>query len=411
MNKVLIVGGGAAGMMAGISAAMNNNEVHIFEKNEKLGKKVYITGKGRCNITNSADLEDFFDNIVSNKKFLYSSIYSFTNDATMSFFEEAGLEIKTERGNRIFPVSDKSSDVIKCLEKELRKSNVNIHLKTSVKEIVYKDNKFQKIVLADKTQVFGDSVIIATGGLSYQSTGSTGDGYEFAKKMGHKIINPEPALVALDSDDEDIKELQGLSLKNVEANLYSENRLIRSDFGEMLFTHFGVSGPIILSSSSYIKDNDKNLRILIDLKPALTSEQLDKRLLRDFEENINKVFKNSLDKLVPKKLIDLIIKKSGISPEKKVNEITKTERKALVDVFKRFEVKISGKRGFNEAIITKGGIDVKEINPTTLESKKINGVYFAGEVIDIDALTGGYNLQLAWSTGYLAGLSANSENV
>lgn len=408
MSKVLIVGGGAAGMMAGISAAMNNNEVHIFEKNEKLGKKVYITGKGRCNITNSADLEDFFDNIVSNKKFLYSSIYSFTNDATMSFFQEAGLEIKTERGNRIFPVSDRSSDVIKCLEKELRNHNVEIHLKTSVKEIVYIENKFEKLILSDNTEVYGESVIIATGGLSYQSTGSTGDGYEFAKKMGHKIVKPEPALVPLDSDDEDIKELQGLSLKNVEANLYSGDKLIKSDFGEMIFTHFGVSGPIILSASSYIKDSDENLRLLIDLKPALTPEQLDKRLLRDFEENINKAFKNSLDKLVPKKLISLIIKKSGISPEKKVNEITKSERKILVDVFKGFEVKISGKRGFNEAIITKGGIDVKEINPTTLESKKINGVYFAGEVIDIDALTGGYNLQLAWSTGYLAGLSVNS---
>lgn len=410
MSKVLIVGGGAAGMMAGISAAMNNNEVHIFDKNEKLGKKVYITGKGRCNITNSEDLEDFFENIVSNKKFLYSSIYSFTNDATMSFFEEAGLEIKTERGNRIFPVSDKSSDVIKCLEKELKKHNVNIHLKTSIKEVVCVDGKFQKLILADKTEVFGDSVIIATGGLSYISTGSTGDGYEFAKKMGHKIIKPEPALVPLDSDDEYVKELQGLSLKNVEAYLYSGDKLIRSDFGEMLFTHFGVSGPIILSASSYINENHKDLRLLIDLKPALSTEQLDKRLLRDFEENINKAFKNSIDKLVPKKLIPGIIKQSGISPEKKVNEITKTERRALVNAFKGFGIKITGKRGFNEAIITKGGIDVKEINPATLESKKIKGVFFAGEVIDIDALTGGYNLQLAWSTGYLAGLNAGGDN-
>lgn len=405
MSKVLIVGGGAAGMMAAISAAKNCHEVHIFEKNEKLGKKIYITGKGRCNLTNSSDLEEFFNNIVTNKKFLYSSIYTFTNDATTEFFKEAGLDIKIERGNRVFPVSDKSSDVIRCLEKELKELDVKIHLKTGVKDVVCKNGMFEKIILDNGSEVKGDALIIATGGISYAATGSTGDGYRFAKDSGHNIIKTEPSLVPLDSNDEFIKELQGLSLKNVNASLYSESKLVHEDFGEMLFTHFGVSGPIILSISSFIKDKHKNLKLVIDLKPALDEQQMDKRLLRDFEEFKNKSFKNSLEKILPKKLIPVIISQSGISPDKKVNEITKSERNNLSNTIKGLKINISGRRGFKEAIITRGGVDVKDIDPSTMESKKIKGLYFAGEVIDIDALTGGYNLQLAWSTGYLAGIS------
>lgn len=405
MSKVLIAGGGAAGMMAAISAAKNHNEVHIFEKNEKLGKKIYITGKGRCNITNSSDLDEFFDNIITNKKFLYSSIYTFSNDATTEFFKEAGLEIKIERGNRVFPASDKSSDVIKCLEKELRELNVNVHLKTGVKDVICDEGVFEKIILENGSEVRGDALIIATGGISYAATGSTGDGYKFAKEVGHTIIKPEPSLVPLESDEEFIKELQGLSLKNVKASLYSEGKLIHEDFGEMLFTHFGVSGPIILSISSFIKEKHKKLKLVIDLKPALDDQQMDKRILRDFEEFKNKSFKNSLDKILPKKLIPVIINQSGINPDKKVNEITKPERINLANAIKGLEIEIKGRRSFKEAIITRGGVDVKDIDPSTMESKKIKGLYFAGEVIDIDALTGGYNLQLAWSTGYLAGIS------
>ena len=407
MSKILIIGGGAAGMMAAITAKENGNEVHIFERNEKLGKKIYITGKGRCNVTNNVVPEDFFESIISNKKFLYSSIYTFSPQKTMDFFEKIGLNLKTERGNRVFPNSDKSSDVIKALENHLKKIGVNIHLNIKVNKIHVESGKFAGVYLENDVYEKGDSLIIATGGFSYQATGSTGDGYEFAKQAGHKIIETQPALVPLNTNDKEIFELQGLSLKNVKADLYSGDNLLYSDFGEMIFTHFGISGPLVLSASSFLKIENKNLKFSIDLKPALNSEQLDKRILRDFQENINKSFKNSIDKLLPKKIIPIIIKRSGINPEKKVNEITKQERNRLVETIKKFEIKITGKRDFNEAIITKGGVDVKQVNPKTLESKLIKGVYFAGEVLDIDALTGGFNLQLAWSTGYLAGLSVN----
>ncbi len=407
MSKILIIGGGAAGMMAAITAKANGNEVHIFERNEKLGKKIYITGKGRCNVTNNVVPEDFFENIITNKKFLYSSIYTFSPQQTMDFFEKIGLNLKTERGNRVFPNSDKSSDVIKALENHLKKIGVNIHLNIKVNKIHVESGKFAGVYLENDVYEKGDSLIIATGGFSYQATGSTGDGYKFAKQAGHKIIETQPALVPLNTNDKEIYELQGLSLKNVKADLYSGDNLLYSDFGEMLFTHFGISGPLVLSASSFLKKENKNLKFSIDLKPALNSDQLDKRILRDFQENINKSFKNSIDKLLPKKIIPIIIKRSGINPEKKVNEITKQERNRLVETIKKFEIKITGKRDFNEAIITKGGVDVKQVNPKTLESKLIKGVYFAGEVLDIDALTGGFNLQLAWSTGYLAGLSVN----
>ena len=407
MSKILIIGGGAAGMMAAIAAKENGNEVHIFERNEKLGKKIYITGKGRCNVTNNVVPEDFFESIISNKKFLYSSIYTFSPQQTMDFFEKIGLNLKTERGNRVFPNSDKSSDVIKTLENHLKKTGVNIHLNIKVNKIHVESGKFAGVYLENDVYEKGDSLIIATGGFSYQATGSTGDGYEFAKQAGHKIIETQPALVPLNTNDKEIYELQGLSLKNVKADLYSGDNLLYCDFGEMLFTHFGISGPLVLSASSFLKNENKNLKFSIDLKPALNSEQLDKRILRDFQENINKSFKNSIDKLLPKKIIPIIIKRSGINPEKKVNEITKQERNRLVETIKKFEITITGKRDFNEAIITKGGVDVKQVNPKTLESKLIKGVYFAGEVLDIDALTGGFNLQLAWSTGYLAGLSVN----
>lgn len=295
--------------------------------------------------------------------------------------------------------------MIKCLEKELRELNVNVHLKTGVKDVICDEGVFGKIILDNGSEVRGDALIIATGGISYAATGSTGDGYKFAKEVGHSIVKPEPSLVPLESDEDFIKELQGLSLKNVKASLYSEGKLIHEDFGEMLFTHFGVSGPIILSISSFIKEKHKKLKLVIDLKPALDDQQMDKRILRDFEEFKNKSFKNSLDKILPKKLIPVIINQSGINPDKKVNEITKPERNRLSDAIKGLEIEIKGRRSFKEAIITRGGVDVKDIDPSTMESKKIKGLYFAGEVIDIDALTGGYNLQLAWSTGYLAGIS------
>ena len=407
MSKVIVIGGGPAGMIASIVAAKNGHGVYLIDKNEKLGKKLYITGKGRCNITNASDLDVVFENINTNRKFLYSAIYSHTNQDTMAFFESIGLKIKTERGNRIFPQSDKSSDVISVLSKEIKRLNINLLLGKKVINITMKNKKFDKILLDDGSSLSGDALVIATGGLSYQTTGSTGDGYDFAKNMGHTIVDTEPSLVALNVKEDFIGDLQGLSLKNVRATIYADNKILYSEFGEMLFTHFGVSGPIILSASSFInkKVQNKDLLLKIDFKPALSEDQLDLRILKDFKENINKTFKNSLDKLLPKKLIPIFIECSKIPPEKKVNEITKAERSKLVSLLKEFTLSITSKRGYNEAIITKGGISVKEIDPSTMKSKIIDGVYFAGEVIDTDAQTGGYNLQIAWSTGYLAGQS------
>lgn len=406
MSKVLVVGGGAAGMFAAIFAAYNGNEVHLFEKNEKLGKKIFITGKGRCNITNASDMETLFASVVTNSKFLYSSFYGYTNQDVIDFFENIGVSTKIERGNRVFPVSDHSSDVIAGLAKELRKLGVGVHLRTKVEKIVGIE-KFEYIKLSDGTKVCGDACIIATGGFSYQTTGSDGDGYRFAKELGHKVTEILPSLVPLVIKEDYVRELQGLSLRNVEATVYDGKKKIYSDFGEMLFTHYGVSGPLMLSASSYIakKIKEKELKLVIDLKPALSFEQLDQRVLRDFEENINKQFKNAIQKLFPAKLVPVILAVSDIDPEKKVNLITKEERQKFVTLIKNFTLTITGLRDFNEAIITKGGVNVKEINPATMESKLVQNLYFVGEVLDLDALTGGFNLQIAWSTGYAAGNS------
>lgn len=406
MSKVLVIGGGAAGMFAAIFAAYNGNEVHLFEKNEKLGKKIYITGKGRCNITNASDMETLFQSVVTNSKFLYSSFYGYTNQDTIDFFERIGVKTKIERGNRVFPVSDHSSDVIAGLTRELRNLGVEIHLYSEVVKVVGKE-KFEYIELKNGQKVKGDACIVATGGFSYQTTGSTGDGYRFAKALGHEVTDILPALVPLVIKEDYVKELQGLSLRNVKATVLDGKKKLYEDFGEMLFTHFGVSGPLMLSASSYIasKVKTKELKLIIDLKPALTFEQLDQRVLRDFDENINKQFKNAVQKLFPTKLIPVILAVCNIDPDKKVNLITKEERHQFVTLIKNFTFTIQGLRDFNESIITKGGIKVKEINPTTMESKLVQNLYFVGEVLDLDALTGGFNLQIAWSTGYAAGSS------
>ncbi len=406
MSKVLVVGAGAAGMFAAIAAAYNGNEVHLFEKNEKLGKKIFITGKGRCNITNASDMDTLFRSVVTNSKFLYSSFAGYTNQDVIDFFERIGVHTKVERGNRVFPVSDHSSDVISGLTRELHNLGVEIHLHTEVKRVAGKE-QFEYLELKNGTKVKGDACIVATGGFSYQTTGSTGDGYRFAKELGHQVTEILPALVPLVIKEEWVKELQGLSLRNVQATVYDGKKKLYDDFGEMLFTHYGVSGPLMLSASSYIakKVKEKELKLVIDLKPALTFEQLDQRILRDFDENINKQFKNAIQKLFPSKLIPVILAVGEIDPDKKVNLITKEERQNFVKLIKGFTMTISGLRDFNEAIITKGGIKVKEINPATMESKLVQGLYFAGEVLDLDALTGGFNLQIAWSTGYAAGSS------
>lgn len=412
MSKVLIIGGGAAGMMASVMAARAGHDVEVFEKNEKCGKKVYITGKGRCNLTNAGDIEDVFGAIVTNKKFMYSAIYGFDNMQTMEFFRELGLDIKVERGNRVFPQSDKSSDVIRVLVAEMNRLSVGIHYKTTVEDIITKDGAFSGIVTADKKKFYGDALIIATGGLSYPVTGSTGDGYTFAKKIGHTVTDTSPALVPFNAKEEWVKDLQGLSLKNAGVTIRNHKKELYSDFGELLFTHFGVSGPTIISASSMLTKQirEENLILSIDLKPALSYEQLDERILRDFDAVKNKQFKNALDELLPKKLIPVIIDLSGIDENKKVNEVTKQERAGLVKLLKGLEITLLSLRGYNEAIITQGGVAVKEINPSTMESKYCKNAYFAGEVLDVDALTGGFNLQVAWSSACLAANSIEWRN-
>lgn len=406
MSKVIVVGGGAAGMMACHAAAMCGHQVTLLEKNEKLGKKIYITGKGRCNLTNASDMEVLFSNVMSNRKFLYSAFYTFDNNQVIDLFETNGMETKTERGNRVFPVSDHSSDVISTMARILKNDHVEVRLNTTVQSLIIKENKACGVIVNGR-ELLADNVIVCTGGLSYPSTGSTGDGYEFARKAGHKIIDCTPSLVPFNIREEWVKELQGLSLKNSAITIYDENKKLYSDFGEMLFTHFGVSGPMILSASGNIRAAEfaKPLKLVIDLKPAMTEEQLDKRILRDFDENKNKQFRNSVSKLLPSKLIPIMIDLSGIDPDKKVNEISKEERNHFVHLLKNLTMTVNGLRGWNEAIITKGGISVKDINPSTMESKLVSNLFFAGEVLDLDAMTGGYNLQIAWSTGYLAGLS------
>ena len=403
-------------MMAAIAASQNRHKVILIEKMNMLGKKLLITGKGRCNITSSLYMSEFIKNIPGNGRFLYSAFQNYTNQDIIDFLKSQGLEVKEERGNRIFPVTDKSKDVLECFERKLRELGVEIRLNTIVKEIITEDG-YVRGVRTDKEKIYADKIILATGGKSYPLTGSTGDGYIFASKLGHTIQEIKPSLVPLEIySKEEAIQMQGLSLRNVRIRLIEKNENgkeneIYEDFGEMLFTHFGISGPTILSSSAHLVRypnldellKAKKIKLYIDLKPALTEEQLDDRILRDFKEAKNKQFKNSLDNLLPQKMIGYIIEKSGISENKKVNEITKEERKKLLQLLKKLEFTIKGFRPIEEAIITSGGINVKEINPKTMESKLVKGLYFAGEIIDVDAYTGGFNLQIAYSTGYTAG--------
>lgn len=430
MRKIAVIGGGAAGMAAAIAAARAGASVTLYEKNEKLGKKIYITGKGRCNVTNDCDMEQLFESVVTNSRFLYSAFYGFTNTDMMNLLEEAGCRLKTERGGRVFPVSDKASDVTGALSKLLRICNVEVCLREGVKDLWVEEELPKEAedssakgklrirgVILERTgkKIAADAVIVATGGLSYPTTGSDGDGYRFAQSAGHGVTDLSPALVPFETaeDIDTVRELQGLSLKNIEAFVSDGKKELYREFGEMLFTHFGVSGPVLLSASSYAAKRlkKKNLTLTIDLKPALSADQLDARILRDFDEAKNKQFKNSLNHLFPAKLIPVIIRRSGISPEKKINEITREERRKLVEATKCFQLTLTGLRGYNEAIITQGGVQVKEVNPSTMESKKTAGLYFAGEVLDLDAVTGGFNLQIAWSTGMLAGKSAAEERI
>ena len=412
--KVIVIGGGPAGMMAAITSAEQGNDVVLIEKNRVLGKKLSITGKGRCNITSSLNIDEFIKNTPGNGKFLYSAFNSYTNKDIISFIENQGIKTKVERGNRIFPVTDNAQDVVNCFAKKLKELNVSICLNTVVKDILTDNNKAIGVRTNNET-INADKIILATGGRSYPLTGSSGDGYKFAKKLGHTITELKPSLVPLVTYEEELHtSLQGLSLKNVEIKLIdiSKNKEIYNDFGEMLFTHFGVSGPIILSASSHLVRykniyellKNKRIKLIIDFKPALSREKLDQRILRDFEEEKNKSFKNSLDKLLPQKLIPEIINKSNIDPNKQVNSITKEERENLLKIIKQFEVTIKNFRPIEDAIITAGGISIKEINPKTMESKIIKDLYFAGEIIDVDAYTGGFNLQIAYSTGYVAGM-------
>lgn len=412
--KVIVIGGGPAGMMAAISSAEKGNEVILLEKMQSLGRKLLITGKGRCNITSSLDMEEFIKNTPGNGMFLYSCYKQFTNQDMIRFLKEEGLEVKEERGNRIFPVTDKSLDVLKCFTKKIKDLPIKVEYNTTVQEILTENHQVIGVKTINNV-IKADKVILATGGKSYPLTGSTGDGYELARKLGHTITKIKPSLVPLESYDKDIcKNLQGLSLKNVKIQLkdIEKNKIIYEDFGEMIFTHFGVSGPTILSSSAHlvryknIEEKLKNNKIIlkIDLKPALTEEELNERILRDFSKQNNKQFKNSLSELLPQKLIQTVVEISNIDQNKKVNEITKEERKRLVSLLKEFCLKIKGFRPIEEAIITSGGINIKEINPKTMESKIVEGLYFAGEIIDVDSYTGGFNLQIAYSTGYVAGL-------
>lgn len=419
--QVVVIGGGPAGMMSAIISAENGNKVTLIEKMGSLGRKLLITGKGRCNITSSLNMEDFIKNVPGNGKFLYSSFQNYTNKDIIDFLKAQGLEVKTERGNRIFPVTDRSVDVLKCFTKRLKQLNVKIMLNAKATKININEttNCVESVEINNQNTIKADKVILATGGKSYPLTGSTGDGYNLAKKLGHTVVEIKPSLVPLEVYQKDLcQSLQGLSLKNVKIKFIDtqKNKTIYEDFGEMMFTHFGVSGPTILSGSAHLVKyknieellKQRKIKLSIDLKPALTEKKLDERILRDFEEEKNKQFKNSLNKLLPQKLIETIINLSKISEQKQVNEITKKERQELVNLLKNFELQISKTRPVEEAIITCGGINIKEINPKTMESKKVNGLYFAGEVIDVDAYTGGFNLQIAYSTGYTAG-SSNEE--
>lgn len=414
MSKVAVIGGGAAGMMAAIAAAQNGHQVSLYEKNEKLGKKIFITGKGRCNLTNDCEVEELLEAVCVNRKFLYSAFYGFTSQDTIAFFEEQGMRTKTERGNRVFPASDHSSDVIRALSDKMKKCGVKVHLNTEVETVLSdregEDSDRRRICgirLKDGREISADAVIVATGGISYRSTGSTGDGYRFAEEAGHSITQLSPSLVPIETQGDWASRMQGLSLRNVEVTVLDGKKEIYSGFGEMMFTHFGVTGPLILTASSQIQKKlaVHPLQMYIDLKPALSPEQLDARILREFEAGKNKQFKNVIGTLFPAKLIPVMIERSGIPAEKAIHDISREERHALITLTKQFPLTLTRLRDYNEAIITRGGISVKEIDPATMESKKVSGLYFAGEVLDLDAVTGGFNLQIAWSTGYAAGNS------
>ncbi|MCC8105101.1 MAG: NAD(P)/FAD-dependent oxidoreductase [Clostridiales bacterium] len=415
MSTVAVIGGGAAGMMAAAAAAENGNHVLLFEKNEKLGKKLFITGKGRCNLTNNCSVEGLLQAVCVNRRFLYSAFYGCDSAETIRFCEEEGMATKTERGQRVFPVSDHSSDVIAALKKKLNACGVKVFLNEEVKSIRISDNAdagaiVNGLILKSGKKIDADAVIVATGGLSYPSTGSTGDGYRFAKEAGHQVSEQSPSLVPIETKGTDAQRMQGLSLRNVEIAIYDGKKELYREFGEMMFTHFGVTGPLILTASCMVQKQlkERPLTLIIDLKPALSEEQLDARILREFEAAKNKHFKNVLATLFPSKMIPVVAERCGIPEEKPIHNITREERKNLIAVTKHFSLTLLRLRDYNEAIITRGGVCVKEINPATMESKKVKGLYFAGEVLDVDAVTGGFNLQIAWATGHAAGASINA---
>ncbi len=404
MSKVIVVGAGPAGMMAALQSS-KKHEVILLDGNERIGKKLFITGKGRCNVTNAKDISEFFEYIPGNPHFLYSALYSFTNNDTMSFFENEGIKLKVERGDRVFPESDKSSDIIRGLSNALSRTKVKIRLNSKVTNVKFKDKKIIALEINNEEILSGDYFIIATGGATYPLTGSRGEGQKFAQMLGHNITPLTPALVPMEVIDAKTKELMGLSLKNVEVTIKkSDKKVVYKNFGEMLFTHFGVSGPLILSGSRFI-EKGKNYTLHIDLKPALNLGELDKRIQKDFSKYLNKDFKNSLDELLPQKLIAIVIEMSGISKDRKVNDITKEERKTLVKLIKDLTFDIKGLRPLDEGIVTVGGVDIKEIDPSTMKSRIVENLSFAGEVMDVDAFTGGYNVQIAFSTGFIAGSS------
>lgn len=407
MSRVIVIGGGAAGMMAAYAAALSGHSVVLLEQNEKLGKKLFITGKGRCNVTNACEREKLFENVVSNPKFLYSAFSEFDNGDLMELLRRAGCPLKVERGERVFPVSDHASDVTAALTRLLKEGGVEVRLRVKVKEISVADGRVTGVLPADGQYIRADAVVLATGGLSYPTTGSGGDGHRMAEGLGHTLKTCTPALTPMETAEQWCTSLQGLSLKNVTLTMRCGGKQIWSGFGEMLFTHFGISGPLVLSASSYYgKCKDKTaVTAAVDLKPALTMEQLDRRILRDFEENRNKQFKNVIGSLYPSRLIPVMILLSGIDGEKKIHEVTRQERSRLAEVTKNLTMRVTGLRDFAEAIITQGGVRVKEVNPSTMESKIVQGLYPVGELLDLDAVTGGFNLQIAWSTGYLAGRS------
>ena len=415
--NIVVIGAGAAGMMAAIAAGRRGCRVCIVERNEKPGKKIYITGKGRCNITNACDMDELFQNVMTNHKFMYSSFYRFTNEDVITFFEKEGLPIKVERGNRVFPVSDKSSDVIRVLSRACQKCGVEFLFHSRVKSILCETDGLQAVKsvrLTDGREITASQVIVAAGGRSYPSTGSEGDGYLWATQIGHTVTKCLPSLVPMNIRGEEPAQMQGLSMKNVEMSFYTrkasgKKKELYREFGEMMFTHFGITGPIVLSASSRIGSalESEQVYVELDCKPALSKEKLHKRILRDFEANPNVSLKNSLGGLLPRSMVPVVLKISDLTGEKAVNQVTREEREKLVDVIKGMVFSVDSLRGWNEAIITKGGVNVREINPATMESKQIHGLYFAGEVLDVDAVTGGYNLQIAWSTGHLAGQSVS----